>query len=62
MRPILNSHTFRLQVSDMPVLEERKRHAGLRDDDAAEIYELDKLSGSSREHDYDGKERDIILV
>jgi len=47
----------------MPVLEERKRHAGLRnDDDAAEIYELDKFSGNSREYDYEGKERDIILV
>jgi hypothetical protein len=46
----------------MPVLEERKRHAGLRDDDAAEMYELDKFSGNSREYDYEGKERDIILV
>ena len=45
----------------MPVLEERKRHAGLRDDVTVEEYKMDKVSKSSDEQNDRNKEFDIVL-
>lgn len=46
----------------MPVLEERKRHAGLRDDDSVEEFEMDKISGIVDEENERYKETTINLV
>lgn len=45
----------------MPVLEERKRHAGLRDDDTVEEFEMDRISDSNDERDSRYKEVDVVL-
>jgi hypothetical protein len=46
----------------MPVLEERKRHAGLRDDDTVEEFEMDKISESVDDENRRYKDTNITLV